>query len=621
VAATCLETKPRVQSPIDGGESLTRQVSDELVRIAFRDSIVGSVVAPLVAALLAGILATTLPVWPVATWLGLAIAVNLVRLGLWGWFGREPHQAVTPRTRWSFVASSGAAGMLWGVAAWFFYPVVSSEYQTAIVLVLAGLTTGAARLLVPVPAANLAYLYLSVVPLMARFLTAHVPVPVILGLGLMSVLYLAYMTIAAIQQYRTLAGTLRLGYENAALVRSLGDEVARRQLVEVDLRTASESAQAANRAKSEFLATMSHEIRTPMNGFIGMLQLLHDTDGMTPQQREMVRVASASANALHDLLNDVLDFSRIEAGRLELERVPFELAALVDAVVTAMRPRAEAAGLVLRVDWPATAPAQLVGDPTRVRQVLLNLLSNAIKFTPAGEVRLAVRVLGAAPARSGEACALEFAVSDTGIGMDAETQARLFRPFTQADSSMSRRYGGTGLGLAISRKLAEAMHGALAVESAVNRGSVFRFTVQLTVAAAPAPKEESDGPLPRLVGKILLVEDDATNRKVLGLYLRRLGLTFEVAENGASAVALAAEGKWDAVLMDCQLPDLDGIEATRLIRAGHPGDQPPIIAVTANVQASNRAACLAAGMSHFLTKPVRLRDLAATLQACLPAAR
>jgi len=276
---------------------------------------------------------------------------------------------------------------------------------------------------------------------------------------------------------------------------------------------------------------------------------------------------------------------------------------------------------VLRVDWPATAPAQLVGDPTRVRQVLLNLLSNAIKFTPAGEVRLAVRVLGAAPARSGEACALEFAVSDTGIGMDAETQARLFRPFTQADSSMSRRYGGTGLGLAISRKLAEAMHGALAVESAVNRGSVFRFTVQLTVAAAPAPKEESDGPLPRLVGKILLVEDDATNRKVLGLYLRRLGLTFEVAENGASAVALAAEGKWDAVLMDCQLPDLDGIEATRLIRAGHPGDQPPIIAVTANVQASNRAACLAAGMSHFLTKPVRLRDLAATLQACLPAAR
>ncbi|MBI5426393.1 MAG: response regulator [Opitutae bacterium] len=597
-------------------------MSDELVRVAFRDSIVGSVVGSLIAALLAGILATALPAFSVSVWLGVALAVNFARVGLWFWVRREPNRAVTRWDRWSFVASSALAGLLWGAAAWFFYPVVPPEYQTAIVLVLAGLTTGAARLLVPVPAANLAYLYLAVVPLMARFLTANAPAAVNLGLGFMSVLYLIYMTIAAIQQYRTLAGTLRLGYENAALVRSLGNEVARRQLVEVDLRTASENAQAANRAKSEFLATMSHEIRTPMNGFIGMLQLLHDSADMTPRQLEMVRVASASANALHDLLNDVLDFSRIEAGRLELERVPFELHGLVDAVATAMRPRTEAAGLALRVDVPANAPALLLGDPTRVRQVLLNLLSNAIKFTPEGEVRLAVRALGGpAPARPGESCTLEFAVSDTGIGMDAATQTRLFRPFTQADSSMSRRYGGTGLGLAISRKLAEAMRGDIAVESAPNRGSIFRFTVQLVVAAAPAPKDETDGPLPRLAGKILLVEDDATNRQVMGLYLRRLGLSFEVAENGASAVAMAGAGEWDVVLMDCQLPDLDGIEATRLIRARRPGDKPPIIAVTANVRASNREACLAAGMSHFLTKPVRLRDLAAALQACLPPPR
>ncbi|MBX3736644.1 MAG: response regulator [Candidatus Didemnitutus sp.] len=617
-----METHSLPPAAADRRESLVRQVSDELVRVAFRDSIVGSVVGSLIAALLAGILTTALPTLAVGVWLGVALAVNFARVGLWIWFRREPMRAVTPWNWSAFVVTSALAGLLWGASAWFFYPVVPPEYQTAIVLVLAGLTTGAARLLVPVPAANLGYLYLSVVPLMMRFLTANAPAPVNLGLGFMSVLYLVYMTIAAIQQYRTLAGTLRLGYENAALVRSLGDEVARRQLVEVDLRAASENAQAANRAKSEFLATMSHEIRTPMNGFIGMLQLLHDSADMTPRQLEMVRVASASANALHDLLNDVLDFSRIEAGRLELEHVPFELRGLVDAVATAMRPRAEAAGLVLRVDLPTDAPVLWLGDPTRVRQVLLNLLSNAIKFTPEGEVRLAVRVLGdAAAARPGESCMLEFAVSDTGIGMDAATQARLFRPFTQADSSMSRRYGGTGLGLAISRKLAGAMRGDIVVESAPNHGSIFRFTVQLVVAAAPAPKDEADGPLPRLSGRVLLVEDDATNRQVMGLYLQRLGLRFEVAENGASAVAQAGVGEWDVILMDCQLPDLDGIEATRLIRTRRPGDRPPIIAVTANVRASNREACLAAGMSHFLTKPVRLRDLAAALQACLPAPR
>jgi len=613
-----LETKLRASSLSETGEPLIRQVHDELVRIAYRDSIVGAVVGALIAVLLAGILSTTLPLLPVALWLAVALAVNLARAGSLWLFRRAVDRADLAVSRGRFVATSAAAGLLWGAAAWFFYPAVPSEYQTAIVLVLAGLTTGAARLMVPVPAANLAYLYLAVVPLMARFLTAPVALPVILGLASMSLLYLGYMTIAAIQQYRTLAGSLRLGFENAALARSLGDEMARRNRIEDELRAASANAQAASRAKSEFLATMSHEIRTPMNGFMGMLQLLRDADDLTPRQREMVRVAANSANALSDLLSDVLDFSRIEAGRLELERLAFEPRPLVESVVALMAPRARAAGLELSLDYAAGVPAFVLGDPTRVRQVIVNLLSNAIKFTPEGRVRLAVQAMENHPAGTSGVSVLEFAVHDTGIGMDAATQARLFQPFTQADSSMSRRYGGSGLGLAISRRLAEAMDGTITVESAPGSGSIFRFTAKFTRIAAPTkPPVEERGSLPRFSGSVLVAEDDPTNREVIGLFLKRLGVECEIVGDGRQAVASALARDWDVVLMDCQLPGIDGLEATRMIRAQRQDGKPFIIALTANVRTSNREACLAAGMNLFLGKPVLLRELAAALRSCL----
>ena len=614
-----MEPLPAAASSADARASLDRLVRDELLRVAYRDSVTGAAAAAAIAVLFACIVGAVLPGPGAWIWLAAALGCHLLRLGSWWWFTRRVAPETRPWARAWFTGVTALGAASWGVGIWVFYPQVGAAYQTALVLTLAGLTTGAARLLVPVLAANLAYLYLSVVPLMGRFLTAESPPAVTLGLGLMSVAYLAYMTLAARQQLRTLERSLRLGFENAELVRSLEDEVRRRSGVEAELREVGEQALAASRAKSDFLATMSHEIRTPMNGFIGMLQLLRESKPLTPPQQEMVRVAASSANALHDLLCDVLDFSRIEAGRLELEELPFEPRVLAEAVVATLAPRARAAGLELRLECGPDVPAAVAGDPTRVRQVLFNLVNNAIKFTPQGAVRVTLRRREAAEGRGAAGtCRLEFVVEDTGIGMDEATQARLFRPFTQADSSMSRRYGGTGLGLAISRKLAEAMGGELTVESAPGLGSTFRFSGQFgPLSGRTVPGEEDAGPLPALSGRVLVVEDDRTNQRVIALYLDRLGVAHELAEDGEQAVALAVEREWDAVLMDCQLPGMDGLEATRRIRARRGDRRPTIVALTANVRTDNREACLAAGMDHFLTKPVRLRELAATLAACL----
>jgi signal transduction histidine kinase/ActR/RegA family two-component response regulator len=613
-------------SPAPPTGSLDLRVRADLLRTAYHDGLYGASFAFFVILVFAYAIHTAFPARIVIPWLALALVCNTLRLvSRWAYLRQPVPAAETHRWELRFVAVSGVTGLSWGVGAWLFYTPEDSIYRVMVVLVIAGMTTGASRLLAPIRNANLAYVYFSIGPLMAKLLLN--PDTRSYTMGMFCVLYLAYMSIAARQQAGTLHRTVRLGYENAALVESLGAakeraerlnaelsaEIQRREGVETELRQASASALAASQAKSDFLATMSHEIRTPMNGIIGMLRIVSDTP-LTPDQRDHIETASTSADKLLDLLSNILDFSKIESGHLELERIVFSPGALVQQVADLLRPRAAAKSLELVASIDPALPAGVLGDPTRLRQVLFNLLGNAIKFTDRGRITLSATV---ATAENGR-CAVTFRVADTGIGIDPDAQARLFRPFTQGDSSMSRRFGGTGLGLAISQKLVDAMGGTVAAESNPGQGAVFHFTLPFETAAPSPIIPARSATLPRLRGRVLVVEDDRVNQRVILHILKQLGLETNLAEDGEAAVTMALDASWDAILMDCQLPHLDGLEATRRIRARHRGAPLPIIALTANAGTHDRAACFAAGMDDFLSKPVRVEILAATLQKWLP---
>ncbi len=415
--------------------------------------------------------------------------------------------------------------------------------------------------------------------------------------------------------------TRTLNRMNQELIR----EVAERREAETAMTQAKEAAEAANQAKSVFLANMSHEIRTPLNGVLGMVQLLATT-GLDESQQGFLRDIEASATALLTIINDLLDFSKIEADRMELTWEPFGLRGLLASVETSLGVLATEKGLGLSVDVAQNVPELLVGDADRLRQVLVNLVGNAIKFTKRGGIVINVQCIDAClPAESVDENATQdllFSVSDTGIGISPEDASRIFEPFTQVDGSYSRRFGGTGLGLAITKRLVRLMGGEIALESEPGQGSEFSFTATFGLEASPpelpeVPRQpEADSPyVPPL--RVLLVDDNRVNRDILEKWLRRRGHTVATASNGEQAVEAARTEPFDLVLMDIQMPGLNGLEASQAIRAlpDHAASATVIVAVTAHAMAGDRERFLAAGLDDYLPKPVSQEALDRVLAA------